>query len=391
MKQLTIIFVLLSYNLFSQSNWTLINANTTKKLTDINLVSNYGYVVGDSGTILKTINYGSTWTNISIPITDNIKSVSFVNDSVGYFSTPQSIFKTNNFGTTWSSIYTSTNTINVIYFLNNTVGFIGTENKILKTIDGGITWANQQNTTSEITAISFPTQSVGFFTGGNDASTQLYKTTNQGNSFINYPVSFQTIKEDIFFINNNEGFITGWYSPSVLKTIDGGLTWNIIDTQNAGSFSISSLTSKIAYKVDNQGGNSIISSTINGGVTWTDELVLPTGKTYGLKKIRSIGNYIIAIGYNGMIYKKQSSLSIEGVEQILGITIYPNPSHNEINVDIQIPHTNVEIEVLDMNGKSIIKQNKNWDKINFSHLANGIYLLTINIDNKLLTRKIVKQ
>jgi photosystem II stability/assembly factor-like uncharacterized protein len=392
MKKLTIILILISQNLIAQTNWTLINSNTDNFLSDIDLISNYGYIVGDSGTILKTTDYGSTWANISISNSENINSVSFVNDSVGFFCTQHSIFKTNNFGTSWNTVYNNTNeSFFVIKFVSDSIGFIGTENKILRTIDGGLTWQNQQNTGQNIVTISSPSPTTIYFTGTSGYG-MIFKTTDQGDSFENYPINFNTIIEDIYFINNNEGFITGWYSPLVLKTINGGATWNYIDTTFEGSFSITSLTNQISYKVDNGGGNSTISSTSNGGNTWNEEFVYPTnGILYGFKKIRSIGNDVIVIGSNGVIYKKQSALNIIDPEQDYSVKLFPNPAQDEINLEIQIPYNKIAIEVIDLNGKTLMKFDTNWSNIDFSNLPNGAYFIKINIDNRLITKKVIKQ
>lgn len=79
------------------------------------------------------------------------------------------------------------------------------------------------------------------------------------------------------------------------------------------------------------------------------------------------------------------------------IVTYPVPSSDFCNLDINlhIP-TQVSFQLIDLHGE--ILQSENWGKltnknylIDLKNMSNGVFLLKINIDNQIVTRKIIKQ
>jgi photosystem II stability/assembly factor-like uncharacterized protein len=54
---------------------------TTNKLNKIHFKGNIGYVVGNNGTILKSIDNGENWTMLNSPTTDHLNCIYIVNDS----------------------------------------------------------------------------------------------------------------------------------------------------------------------------------------------------------------------------------------------------------------------------------------------------------------------
>lgn len=74
-------------------------------------------------------------------------------------------------------------------------------------------------------------------------------------------------------------------------------------------------------------------------------------------------------------------------------TIYPNPANDIITLDINIGNKNTEVTIYDQMG-ALVKTKKcdnGQNKIDISSLAPGIYLLSIDYNNRQIIRKIVKQ
>ncbi len=73
-----------------------------------------------------------------------------------------------------------------------------------------------------------------------------------------------------------------------------------------------------------------------------------------------------------------------------GVLIYPNPSNGLINIEL---NTNAEIELADVNGKNIIKENLVNEKntIDLQNFSEGIYFLSVKISEKTLRQKIIIQ
>ena len=134
-----------------------------------------------------------------------------------------------------------------MYFLNKDTGWVAKDlNYMLKTSDGGDSWKNY---------------------GNNNLSSQLGQSIEQ-----------------IQFIHNNIGYAVGGYiktldqagSPVkkgiVLKTVDGGLSWNIIfDSNNIhpGNF-YSEYFRSLSFLDENNGyvAGQQIYKTTDGGITW---------------------------------------------------------------------------------------------------------------------------
>ena len=75
------------------------------------------------------------------------------------------------------------------------------------------------------------------------------------------------------------------------------------------------------------------------------------------------------------------------------LTVYPNPVKNQLTIkDGELKINNIEL--FDVYGKSVLRhceQSEAIQKIDVSDFANGIYILKINTNQGIITRKIVKQ
>lgn len=71
------------------------------------------------------------------------------------------------------------------------------------------------------------------------------------------------------------------------------------------------------------------------------------------------------------------------------IKVYPNPVKGLLNLDLK---GNAVIEIYTMTGQKITTLNiQNKRQIDVSSLANGVYMLKINIDGKVKTQKFIKK
>ncbi len=79
------------------------------------------------------------------------------------------------------------------------------------------------------------------------------------------------------------------------------------------------------------------------------------------------------------------ALAIDG-NPLANLVIYPNPSAGIFNISYEGNGT-LEIEVFDLNGKQIIKSNRN--SIDLSRYPSGIYIAKIQIDGQQVVKKLV--
>ena len=70
------------------------------------------------------------------------------------------------------------------------------------------------------------------------------------------------------------------------------------------------------------------------------------------------------------------------------LIVYPNPTNDIINI---VSNLNInKMELLDINGRTVLQQNKNNSKINLEFIKSGIYLLKVITENEISIIKIIK-
>jgi photosystem II stability/assembly factor-like uncharacterized protein len=237
---------------------------------------NTGYIAGDN-ILLKTINKGKTWTALtSINYPGELKYVWFHDTKEGYFfGQGGTVLKTTDGGVTFNLKGINPTfgaRITSAFFTSRLDGYAcGEQGKIFKTSDAGDTWIEEWNPTGRpLYSIFFTSSTEGFASG---VGGYMMHTTNSGDTW-----TLQTARsgngqelKSVFFINENVGYAVGGtapygYIPEALCTKDGGITWQYMDTGagvplNAVCF----VDEKTGYAVGYEG---TIIKTTDGGETW---------------------------------------------------------------------------------------------------------------------------
>jgi len=137
--------------------------------------------VGTNGTILHTINGGSTWTAQTSGITEYLFGVSFTNGNTWTAVGSRGIIlHTTNGGATWAKQWSGTteNLQGVSFADANTGTAVGSSGTILRTANGGSTWVVQSSgTTSGLCSVSFVDANTGVVVG---VGGTILRTTNGG-------------------------------------------------------------------------------------------------------------------------------------------------------------------------------------------------------------------
>lgn len=108
-----------------------------------------GFVAGQAGTVLRTINAGESWEAFFIGKPELIRRFSFVSETEGWAVGHRgSIFHTANSGATWETQHSSEGIyLRDIQFFDRKHGWaVGHGAEILYTQDGGLSWAKQHLT-----------------------------------------------------------------------------------------------------------------------------------------------------------------------------------------------------------------------------------------------------
>ena len=239
--------------------------------------------------IRHTTNGGLSWFNQLI-LGDSIQgadNIQFLNLNTGYalvFSARNYIFKTRNGGTNWSVVSSPTNIwMRKLFFKDENTGWIcGEAGYIFRTTNGGINWDSLKPPfTHAYYGISFPDYNTGYVVGIFGYSIQ--KTTNGGTNWFlisQFPgFSFW----DVNFINANTGVVVG--SGVILRTTNGGNSWDTLrHPDNTGG---NELHSNVLFNDSNNGWivgstGDILKST-NSGINWTSQRIGSVSNFYDIQ------------------------------------------------------------------------------------------------------------
>ncbi len=92
-------------------------------------------------------------------------------------------------------------------------------------------------------------------------------------------------------------------------------------------------------------------------------------------------------------FEYQGVLSINELSEN-SISVFPNPTKNKLNVQFDEIINNASYKLIDITGREVISSSVNGVNslnLDLSNQNNGVYFLTITIDNKVITKKIIKQ
>jgi len=79
----------------------------------------------------------------------------------------------------------------------------------------------------------------------------------------------------------------------------------------------------------------------------------------------------------------------ETIEKEYGVNIYPNPMSDNLNI---ISKDKIKsVELYDIMGRKIMMKSSNVNLLNVSGLQKGVYIIAINLENKVLRSKVIKK
>lgn len=201
---------------------------------------NLGFITCYDGSILKSTDGGKSWRQVQNNTTLPVYGISFMNAQVGFAVGGQSycggtgckvpgylMLKTTDGGETWDSVplpYKPAD-LRTIKFYSPAFGIAIGIAANLFTRDGGETWTDFTSEEMKIcNHLSLISENAAYISV---LQNQLYKTINGGGSWQKISDQKPNSIQSIMFLNEQVGFIS--YYNALLKTTDGGLTWNKLD------------------------------------------------------------------------------------------------------------------------------------------------------------------
>ncbi|MFQ5906108.1 MAG: YCF48-related protein, partial [bacterium] len=276
--------------------WGTRVSGTTNNLHGVSFVGALtGTAVGDSGTILRTTNFGRTWKSQNSPTNSNLRGVSFIAyfiDGVVAVGDSGTILRTTDGGKTWGSRDSKTaNDLYSVSFSDTIMPAsaiaVGDSGRIVRSTNYGLDWDTVSSTTTKpLRGVFFTSIDTAFAVGDSGI---ILNTTNAGETWS--PES-SWVSHDLYgvsFISVDTGFAVG-ESGTILRTTDAGTNWepessDVINDLYGVSFSDTMMPASVIAVGDS---GRIVRST-NYGADWDTVSRVTTNPLYGLStaKIRT--------------------------------------------------------------------------------------------------------
>jgi len=409
----------------SQDYWLRVPSPTQRILTRCYFVDSvYGWVAGDSGTIINTTNGGASWGLQNTGILNyNIDDVFFLNRNLGwalsndYFFQGTFMLKTTNGGVNWSiTNFPDTSVlITTIQYTDSLHGYAaGVSGQIFRTSNGGNTWDQCYIDTAGCPYLyGFPKQRVkfinsttGYICGGKyDIIGAVWKTTNSGASWSTFCITPEPLF-DVKVINENKIVASGGdfeFGAITTTSFNSSASWNYFNT---GLFGIGRdlafrtekeiwmpLAFAQAWAVHLDSGNINVPWI---GIPAPDSTAVYAAvfksATFGF----AFGSYGAIMKYNTSIIGLMPGSSIIAKDYTLGQN-YPNPFNPSTNIEYKLAKAeNVRITLYDLLGRQVKVfiegiRPAGFNRFRFvnSGLASGVYIYKIEAGKFTESKKMV--
>lgn len=359
-----------------------------------------GNVSGAMG-LSKTTNAGTSWTAVPFNPVLNVHDFHFLDDNTGFacadttgtgFPYSLSLYKTVDGGTTWTTVHTFAGAIpfsSKVYFRDALHGIVTeTYSRIWITNDGGTTWASQDFSYVYFQDIVFSSANVGYITCADGTFSYfgvVLKTTDGGTTwnevfnFGNIPLVYTTAGA-VDFIDDNTGYMETM--ENFYKTTDGGLSWDSLPFSHNNNLYFQDIyfqTLLVGYGCDSQGG---IYVTTDGGNTWTIDRAPDTSTALYSIDIRGTNAYVS--GTAGKILHKSGINGIHEKQPAQDLHFYPNPTGNGVFYFQAKQQGPVQLKAYRLTGEVVLTlDGYTGNVLDLSHLGNGTYVVQYHVGDAL--------
>lgn len=412
--------------------WNSTGSITTKNITDIRFPASNNilyctawepYPGTVSGQLIKSDNNGATWYIICEENTKKFAKIFFPDLNTGYarilpyesYTYKNNFCKTTNGGVNWVQLlYDSP--VNDFYFINPLTGWCAGASyvsavytaKIYRTTNGGNSWTITTPGNYSLCGIQFLDSNTGYATGtiyhfyNSTFKSIVLKTSDGGLSWNFKDSSYPNLIYSLSFANQYTGYVAG-AGGLIIKTTNGGDNW----------FSVSSGTGEdiksIQFVTPDRGwfmtGAGKIFCSMNSGSNWLNQYANSSGYSMNILRMESVYRGR-AGGQNGVMLSTTNGgatfINENGNNQDFGYSLsqnYPNPFNNGTVFSFFLPEqANVKLVIYNMQGKETARIVDNeflcvgthTRTFNFGRYPGGVYLYALYADSRrILARKMI--
>lgn len=176
--------------------------------------------VGQAGTIIRTINGGTTWNPVAGVPNVNYSSVRFVDANNGFAVSSNSsvVLQTTDGGATWTEVQSPASAnLGGVSFGSTQVGWAVGGNQILKTLNAGLSFQPQTHALAGLVDVSAASPTLAYTVGGNT----IGRTNDGGTNWTSATPTAQTLRAVAAVRNTQVAFMCG-DNGEVLRTLNGG-------------------------------------------------------------------------------------------------------------------------------------------------------------------------
>jgi photosystem II stability/assembly factor-like uncharacterized protein len=368
-------------------NWTVLNTGVTNLLMSNDFIEytdngeNYKVhmAVGENGVILKSVDNGATWQLLTSGMLENLNDVALFNvnniNAIGIAAGSEYIayvcgnngvlLFSGDMGQTWTTIVTgTTENLRSISFVNDnslhtnqvTTIVTGSNGIVMISKDFGKNWSSSTSGVTEQLNAVFSVGNDRYFAVGNNGT--MISSNDAGDSWRVESTNIIENINDIKFLGDFTVGIAACDNGIMLRTTDGGLTWDIISVPTENDlYAVSFSTPDFGISVG-ENGTELYSA--DGGLTWVNREIEPT----------------IALNQKntGDIKLNQN---------------YPNPFNPTTNISYVLPfNASVSVKIFDLAGREVRTlasgyQQQGAYSVNFdaTNLSSGVYFYVLRANS----------
>lgn len=331
------------YPVYSQSGWEQLDSGTTTTLRAVHFIdTETGFIAGEGGTILKTVDAGATWEDVSVFTNDLYDIYFFSPDSGIAVGTEGLIIRTTDGGNNWSVISGGVTVDFLSVSFSGSTGIIGGhEQTVLTSDDAGANWEIYQTGFMGfgLRGAHMLDENYGYLSGQNAIFQPFIFITDDGgeswsfsgfyfedNGVLNEGMAF-----DVHFIDENTGMVAGqlWDGRGgIVRTQNAGGSWTSAGIFSQGLHAIHFPTYFTGFAA---GASGSILVTDDGGASWNPQVSDTSVPLYDIFFADSLNGY--TVGGNGVILKTTTGGEIDAVPDQVVLSYPENSQTVEVDTD----------------------------------------------------------